>query len=166
MGNHQGRRSRIAVSTCDDSNTRVARPTTWRHGVRGGHWSLSSSSFLSWAMAATERPAPPAPRSSSHLSSHRLCARCCCQIMMGWEEHDMSSSYRRRRCLRRGEGVGRLSWASGGQLWRHGTFLEWRRRRRSAGVARGGVVKTGARGVGARPAAPPGRRLQRKRLMW
>ena len=53
----------------------------------------------------------------------------------GGEEHDMSSSYRQRRCLRRGEGVGRLSWASGGQLRRHGTFLEWRQRRRSAGVA-------------------------------
>ena len=49
----------------------------------------------------------------------------------------MSYSYRRRHCLRRGEGVGRLSWASGGQLRRHGTFLEWRRRRLSAGVSRG-----------------------------
>ena len=34
----------------------------------------------------------------------------------GGEEHDMSSSYRRRRCLRRGEGVGRLSWGVRGSI--------------------------------------------------
>ena len=34
----------------------------------------------------------------------------------GGEEHDMSSSYRQRRCLRRGEGVGRLSWGVRGSI--------------------------------------------------
>ena len=39
----------------------------------------------------------------------------------------------------------------------------WQQRRRTAGVAQGGVVETGARGVGARPAAPLGRRRCQKR---